>query len=443
MLDYFSRNGGRPCADDENPAEYMLEIVNAGKNNNGQDWFDVWKSSPEAKNVQRQIDQLHEEKKHEKLDIASDGGEFAMPLSTQIVENTMRAFQQYWRLPSYVLAKMALCTVASLFIGFSFFHGNSSIAGMETIIFSVFMLTTIFQSLVQQIHPLFVSQRALYESRERPSKAYSWIAFMFANIVVEIPYSIFAGILTFACFYYPVVGASQESSRQGLVLLFCIQLMLYTASFATMTIATLPNAETAAGLVSFLTLMSILFNGVLQSASQLPGFWLFMYRASPFTYWVGGMVATMVSGRQVICAEREVSIFDPPSGQTCGKYLESYASQAGGQVQNPNATSGCEYCALSNSDQFLAGSSIYYGDRWRNFGLMFAYLIFNIAIAIFSYYLFRVAKLSGFKRKGGKSKRGTKAQEGAEKVAEGVAGAAARDGGYTEDRRAAKEAETV
>lgn len=103
---------------------------------------------------------------------------------------------------------------------------------------------------------------------------------MISNVIVEIPYGIFSGILTFACFYYPVVGASQASSRQGLVLLFSVQLLIYTSTFADMTIAALPNAETAAGLVSLLTLMSLLFNGVLQPPNQLPGFWLFMYRVS-------------------------------------------------------------------------------------------------------------------------------------------------------------------
>ena len=53
--------------------------------------------------------------------------------------------------------------------------------------FSVFMLTSIFITLVQQIMPRFVIQRSLYEVRERPSKAYSWAAFLIANIVVEIP----------------------------------------------------------------------------------------------------------------------------------------------------------------------------------------------------------------------------------------------------------------
>lgn len=418
LLQYFENNGARKCGEDENPAEYMLEIVNQGRNENGQDWFDVWKGSEEAQLVQRQIDQLHEEKKHDNLDIAGEtgGGEFAMPLITQIQECTIRAFQQYWRMPSYVLAKMGLCAVASLFIGFSFFSADSTLAGMQTIIFAVFMLTTIFTSLVQQIQPLFITQRSLYESRERPSKAYSWVAFLTANIVVEIPYGIFAGILTFACFYYPVVGASQSSERQGLVLLYCIQLLLYTSTFAAMTIAALPNAETASGIVSLLTLMSILFNGVLQAPEQLPKFWIFMYRVSPFTYWVGGTVSTMLAGRPVTCSDSEVSVFDPPSGQTCGAYLESYASVAGGVIQNPSATSSCQYCALTNADQFLSGSSIFYGERWRNYGILFAFIMFNVFIAILSYYVFRVANLSDLKSKLHKTKKGSKAEQGTEKV---------------------------
>ncbi len=46
--------------------------------------------------------------------------------------------------------------------------------------------------------PKFVTQRDLYEVRERPSKAYSWKAFLIANIVVEIPYQTLLGILVYA-----------------------------------------------------------------------------------------------------------------------------------------------------------------------------------------------------------------------------------------------------
>lgn len=265
------------------------------------------------------------------------------------------------------------------------------------------MITTIFTTLVNQIMPLFVSQRSLYEVRERPSKAYSWKAFFIANVIVEIPYQIMAGILTYACFYYPVVGV-QSSERQGLVLLFLIVFFIYASTFGQLCIAALPDAQTASAILTLLFSMTLIFNGVMQTPDALPGFWVFMYRVSPLTYWVAGIAAAMLSGRQVVCAEAETSVFSPPSGQTCQEYLAPYLAQAPGVLQNPEATVDCRYCGLTVADQYLNGSNIYYSERWRNFGLMWAYVIFNIALATTLYWFFRVRKSSG-KSSGDKAKK--------------------------------------
>ena len=50
----------------------------------------------------------------------------------------------------------------------------------------IFIFLATFPQLVNQILPVFVSQRTMYEARERLSKAYSWKAFMIANILVEL-----------------------------------------------------------------------------------------------------------------------------------------------------------------------------------------------------------------------------------------------------------------
>ncbi|KAK4448665.1 ABC transporter-like protein [Podospora aff. communis PSN243] len=394
MLSYFEAHGGRRCGDDENPAEYMLEIVETGTNNQGEDWHSVWKSSSEFRGVLSEIDRIHTEQSAKTPDPTPSGestSEFAVPFPSQVYGVTHRIFQQYWRMPAYVLAKLLLGIASGLFIGFTFYQPSLSQAGTRDIMFAVFMVTTIFTTLVQQIQPLFVTQRALYEVRERPSKAYSWKAFIIANVVVEIPWQILTGILTYACFYYPVAGV-QSSDRQGLVLLFTIQLFVYASSFAHMTITALPDAQSAAGLVILFTMMSTIFSGVLQTKVALPGFWTFMYRVSPFTYWIGGIVSTMVHERPVVCSSAEMLVFDPPRGATCGEYLAPLAGQMPGTLGNPNATAGCEYCTISVADQFLASVDIFWSERWRNFGLMWVYIVFNIAVAIGAYYVFRVKR---------------------------------------------------
>jgi ATP-binding cassette, subfamily G (WHITE), member 2, PDR len=244
--------------------------------------------------------------------------------------------------------------------------------------------------------PRFVTQRSLYEVRERPSKAYSWQAFLLANITVEIPYQIVTGILVWASLYFPVFGAGQSSERQGLFLLYSIQFQVFTSTFAHMLIAGLPDAETAGNIATTMFSLVLTFNGVLQTPSALPGFWLFMWRVSPLTYTVGGLAATTLHGRAVRCAENELAVFNPPSGSNCADYLAPYLKAgAPGKLSNPNATANCEYCPLTNGDQFLAGSEINWDQRWRNFGIGWAYIGFNIFAAVYLYYFFRVRKSTG------------------------------------------------
>ncbi len=400
LLDYFERNGSRKCGDDENPAEFMLEVVAEGVNRDGEDWHSVWKGSQEFRDVKAEIKRITDLGQADELQ--TGGGEegdshseFAMPFPAQVWAVTERIFQQYWRMPIYVFSKLLLGILAGLFIGFTFFKPDATLAGMRDVLYAVFMITTLFTTLVQQIQPLFITQRSLYEVRERPSKAYSWKAFIIANIIVEIPYQILTGILTFACFYYPIVGV-QSSVRQGLVLLFIIQVFIYASAFAHMTIAALPDAQAASALVVLLTMMSIIFSGVLQTKTALPGFWTFMYYVSPFTYWIGGITSTMLHGRPVVCSEDEMLIFNPPPNMTCGTYLAPLAGQTPGTLQNPSAGEACRYCSVSVADQFLASVNIFWSERWRNFGLVWAYIVFDIAVAIGVYYVFRVKKRKAF-----------------------------------------------
>jgi ABC-type multidrug transport system ATPase subunit len=154
LLDYFEANGGRKCGEQENPAEYMLEIVNQGSNLQGVDWHHVWNASTEREAVIQEIEHIHAEKASHVVAAEEEAGshsEFAMSFGKQLQAVTARVFQQYWRTPSYILSKFILATAAGLFIGFSFYQANSSLAGMQNVLFAVFMVITIFSTVVQQV----------------------------------------------------------------------------------------------------------------------------------------------------------------------------------------------------------------------------------------------------------------------------------------------------
>lgn len=156
LLDYFEKRGARKCGHQENPAEYMLEVVNKSVDSQGRDWHTAWQSSPEQEAVQADIERIHREKSHESSAAAEEpdsNSEFAMPFSTQLRLVTHRIFQQYWRMPSYIYAKLLLGIVAGLFIGFSFFQPKGTLAGMQNMIFSIFQLVILFTIIVEQVRP--------------------------------------------------------------------------------------------------------------------------------------------------------------------------------------------------------------------------------------------------------------------------------------------------
>jgi ABC-type multidrug transport system permease subunit len=271
--------------------------------------------------------------------------------------------------------------------------------------FSIFMLFTIFGQLVQQIMPHFVTQRALYEARERPSKAYSWKAFMISNIVVELPWNTLMAILIFFCWYYPIglyrnaEPTDAVTERGGLMFLLIWEFLLFTSTFTNMVVAAIETAETAGNIAQLMFSLTLVFCGVLASPNVFPHFWIFMYRVSPFTYLVDAMLSVGVANTAVVCAANELRHFNPPSGQTCFEYMNAFINSpyGGGYLIDNNATTDCSYCSLGSTNQFLAAVSSTYEHRWRNFGILWAFIIFNAFAAVFLYWLIRVPKKSGVK----------------------------------------------
>ena len=130
----------------------MLEIVNNATSSKGEDWHTVWKGSQERLDVEAEVERIHSTMSSKSPeDDAASHAEFAMPFGAQLREVTKRVFQQYWRMPAYIMSKLVLGTVAGLFVGFSFFKADSTMAGMQNILFSVFMIITVFSTLVQQV----------------------------------------------------------------------------------------------------------------------------------------------------------------------------------------------------------------------------------------------------------------------------------------------------
>ncbi|KAJ7716581.1 ABC-2 type transporter-domain-containing protein [Mycena maculata] len=400
LTGYFEKYGAHTCPPEANPAEWMLEVIGAARSSNAiHDWSEVWKSSDERVQVRREFDEMvaNLSQLEDRRESALGYEAFAMPLTTQLWECFKRVWLQYWRTPSYIYSKLALVLVCSLFIGFTFYKAHNDIQGLQNQLFSIFMLLILFATLTQQIMPLFVEQRSLYEARERPSKAYSWMAFLMAQILVEIPWQTLAAVFTFFSWYYPIgfyrnaIPVHQVTERGGLMFLYVLQFMLFISTFSQMVVAGSATSEAAGNVGTLLFSLTLVFCGILAAPSTL-GWWIWMYRVSPFSYLVGGMLATGVGNAKVVCSSIEVLVVDPVAGQNCGQYFAPYMQLAGGNLLNPNATSDCEFCSLADTNVFLEADNIFYSQRWRNFGILWIYIGANAIGALFFYWLLRVPK---------------------------------------------------
>lgn len=401
LTSYFEHHGARRCKDAENPAEWMLEIIGAAPGSHSDiDWPAVWKTSPEYEDVQRELDSMKQERSQMTIPDNDKQGyrEFAAPFKQQLYQVQKRVFSQYWHTPSYIYSKLALCALSGLFVGFSFFRAENTEQGLQNQLFGIFMLLTIFSQLVQQVMPLFVTQRSLYEARERPSKMYSWKAFMLSQIVVELPWASFSAVLLFFTWYYPIglyrnAEPTNAVHERGILMFLLIwAFLLFSSTFSHLIIAGVADAEGGSQIANLLFSLSLIFCGVLRGPSALPGFWIFMYRVSPFTYLVEGMLSTAVSNTAVTCADNEYLHFAPPASQTCKEYMQPYISAAGGYLVDGASQTNCSYCSIADTNTFLAAVSSSPSHEWRDLGILFGYIVFNVCGAVFLYWLVRVPK---------------------------------------------------
>jgi ABC-type multidrug transport system permease subunit len=139
--------------------------------------------------------------------------------------------------------------------------------------------------------------------------------------------------------------------------------------------------------------MARLTVSVLIQSQNLPRFWIFMYRVSPFTYFVEAILGVAVAGAPAQCSSTEIVRVISPTG-TCADFLGAYQSFAGGTILNPQSTGECEFCSIATTDVFLSQVGISFSNRWRDSGIIWVFILFNIFAAVFLYWLARVVSSS-------------------------------------------------
>ncbi|ROT43022.1 ABC-2 type transporter [Sodiomyces alkalinus F11] len=390
LIGYLESHGAPKCPPHANPAEYMLETIGAGDPNyRGPDWGDVWERSQQRQARTHEIEAMIAQRREvEPAANLRDDREFATPLRTQMAQVVKRPFVAYWRSPSYIVGKFMLHILTGLFNTFTFWKLGYSSVDYQNRLFSIFMTLTIAPPLIQQLQPVFLHSRNVFQSRENGAKIYSWAAWVTGAVAAEVPYAIAAGAVYYCCWWFGVFGTAVSSFTSGFAFLLVVLFELYYVSFGQAIAALAPNQLLASLLVPVFFLFVVSFCGVVVPPAQLPTFWRsWMYWLSPFHYLLEAFLAAAIHDQPVRCAQDELARFDAPDGMSCEEYVQPYIEEVGMGYVRTGDDGMCEFCQYATGDEFGRSFSVYYRNIWRDFGVFCGFIAFNYAVVFFATWL--------------------------------------------------------
>ncbi|WFD34808.1 hypothetical protein MCUN1_001652 [Malassezia cuniculi] len=398
LINYFEQRSGMKCGENDNPAEYILEVIGAGATaTTDKDWHQLFKESELNTQLHQDLKKLMVARPdHVDEDMTARAArEYAQPYMVQFKEVMKRCWISYWRNPVYVLTKLVINLVSGLVVGSSFWAQGSiqTKIALQNRLFACFMALVSSTTLSQHLQPEFIRLRSLYEVREKPSKMYAWPIMVLSAMLIEIPWNFVGGTLYWLPWYWMIqfpADPQRSGYSWGLYMIF----QMYYSTFAQAMAAIAPNAVIASVLFSTFFSFVVVFCGVVQPPDQLPEFWSkWMFYLSPFTWVMEGILGNAIGGVEVKCAIDEMQEIVPPTGQSCQQYMGSF--KRGYTVEHEGK---CLYCLYKYGDDYLGDNKLDATDRYRDLGIMFAYIAFNIALLFTLFYLFRIHKWSSNKK---------------------------------------------
>ncbi|KAJ5112926.1 hypothetical protein N7456_001460 [Penicillium angulare] len=383
IFEYFTKNG-LSSQNVTNAADFLIEVVVGGsKVSSGEktDWASIWKTSPEQKETMNEISGFRSRNQ------AAASAPASPSICQQVVLLTQRTSRQFWREAEYPYSRLYASFIHALVNGLTYLQIGDSTTDLQSKAFSCFLVLMLVPEFINAISMRFIMNRDLWLAREGPSGIYNWIAFSTAQIVSEIPYAI-VGAVVFYVLYYFMVGLPLGFAAGYSFLMFSL-FFLFATSWGQWIAALSSDSMIAATLMPMFVIGGELFSGVLRHGHEMPAVWHYtMYYATPFTYWIGGVLTSVLRGTPVICKESELAFFEIPSNLTCEEYAGPWLIEKGvGYLSNSAATGLCGYCEYSYGDDYLSSLDLDDSKLWPYFGIFLAFTVTNYLMVYAFVYL--------------------------------------------------------
>ncbi|KAF8758804.1 ABC transporter [Rhizoctonia solani] len=369
--------GALPC--DANPAEFMLEAIGAGSRERigPTDWAELWRQSENFARVKEEIAEIKEDAARQAAVADPNANKkYATPFMYQLRVVSERTLTAFWRQPDYGFTRLFTHGVIALITSLTFLQLGNSTQELQYRVFSIFIATIMPAIIISQVEPMFIIARMIF-IRESSSRMYSEFAFALGQLMAEMPYSLLCAVVYFLLFYYPT-GFQYASDRAGYQFLMFLVTEVFAVTLGQMIAALTPTVFIAGLLNPFILVTFSLFCGVMIPKDSIPKFWrVWLYQLDPFTHYLLPL---------------EFAVFQPPQGQTCLQWAGDFVNASVGYLDNPGSTSDCRYCPYEYGDDFYSGLGISFDTRWRDFGILIAFTVFNTIVTLIASRVFKFSK---------------------------------------------------
>ncbi|CAE6481280.1 unnamed protein product, partial [Rhizoctonia solani] len=393
LVKYLDERGAH-CPPDANPAEFMLEAIGAGSRERigPTDWAELWRQSSNFARVKQEIVQIKEDAARQPAVVDPNANKkYATPFLYQLKVVSERTLTAFWRQPDYGFTRLFTHGVIALITSLTFLQLGNSTQELQYRVFSIFIATIMPAIIISQVEPMFIFARMIF-IRESSSRMYSEFAFALGQLMAEMPYSLLCAVTYFLLFYYPT-GFQYASDRAGYQFLMFLVTEVFAVTLGQMIAALTPTVFIAGLLNPFILVTFSLFCGVMIPKDSIPKFWrVWLYQLDPFTRLISGMVSTELHGLKITCSPLEFAVFQPPQGQTCLQWAGDFVNASVGYLDNPDSITDCRYCPYEYGDDFYSGLGISFDTRWRDFGIMIAFTVFNTLVTLVASRFFKFSK---------------------------------------------------
>lgn len=299
LIKYFEAIPGVPrIKDGQNPAAWVLDISShAMEYTTGVDYSEIYRNSPLYKENMALVDELSKPKTNQE-DLHFPP-RYWPNFKAQCMACLWKQHCSFWKNPELNVARFLNTFGISITFGIVFWQIGSTIKEEQDVfnILGIAYGSALFLGLVNcsTLQPVVAMEKVVFY-RERASGMYSSIAYVVAQIAVEIPYMLIQ-VFIFSAIVYPMVGFQLTVTKFFWFVLYMILSFTDYTLYGMMAVALTPNIEIAAGLSFLIFMVWNIFSGFILSRKMMPVWWRWMYWADPAAWTVYGLVFSQLGDR--------------------------------------------------------------------------------------------------------------------------------------------------